>query len=210
MPSSPNFRIENRNKSVKKSILAIKKKNAEQDSLDNSLTQTYPITFSYDKNSIETLYFNKNANPEGENAWESFEFYQAISSLEVTTEYMKVKPNGNPSTTTAVDITLYIRGKGVLGSAAVAFEKFTISAPVDNDMIVLCSGDIETIHRMDGAITTIEELDGIIYQDLTQIDNIQGDFSIAINGDSRALTFNLSEDQMNALIAKNIAYFDKK
>ena len=219
MSSSQNFRIENRNKSVKKSILAIKKKNAEQDSeLDNhnnehnSLTQTYPITFSYDVSNIETLYFNKNVNPEGGNTAVSFEFYQGIGTgLEVTTEYMETKPDGNPSTTNAFGIELFIRGNGVLGSSAVGFEKFTISANEGDDMIVLCSGDLETIGRMDGPPDdiTIGDLDGILYSNLTQIDNIKGDFSMAINGDTRTITFNLSENQMNALIAKNIAYFDK-
>lgn len=220
MVSSQNFRIEDKNKSMNKSIFALKKTIANQDSQIgsqtneiNTLKNKYPITFSYDVSNIETLYYNKTANPEGENAPVKFEYYQGIGTgLEVTTEYMETKPDGNPSTTNAIGIELFINGNGLYGPSVSGFEKFTISAVDGDNMIVLFSGALELLGRPDGPPDemTINDLDGILYSNLTEIDNIQGDFSIAINGDSRALTFNLSEDQMNALIAKNIAYFDKK
>ena len=217
MVSSQNFRIEDRNKSMKKSIFALKKTIANQDSQIgsqtneiNTLKNKYPITFSYDVSNIETLYYN---TTEGENAPVKFEYYQGIGTgLEVTTEYMETKPDGNPSTTNAFGIELFISGNGLYGPSVSGFEKFTISAVDGGNMIVLFSGTLELLGRPDGPPDqmTINKLDEILYSNLTEIDNIQGDFSIAINGDSRALTFNLSEDQMNALIAKNIAYFDKK
>ena len=218
MVSSQNFRIENRNKSMKKSIFALKKTIANQDSQIesqtneiNTLKNKYPITFSYDVNDKATIYYNKT---EEENSPVKFEYYQGIGrgGLEVTTDYMETKPDGNPSMTDASEIELFISGNGFYGPSVSGFETFTISAVDGDNMIVLFSGTLELLGRPDGPPDemTINKLDEILYSNLTEIDNIQGDFSIAINENSRALTFNLSEDQMNALIAKNIAYFNKK
>ena len=227
-PESQDFRIDSKNQSINKSIKALNTTIASQTSqIDsqntelNNITKKYPITFTYNVNDIVTLYYKQNANPTGEDGLVNFDFYQAIENLQVTTDYMndEDKPDDSSTTTAAYGLDLFIRGNGLLGPSVIGFESYTISARDNDDMVVLCNGQLESIgsisalssHITGFSDITINDIDEILHANLTEIDNIQGDFKMEIDQqNNRTITFYLTDAQMDKLIGKNIAYFDKK